>query len=138
MSPLKSSRGAVIIYALLAFSFIGGMAIGVIGDRMAYRVPRASTRITGDISSVLDDLALTNDQRTKADAILERSAPRTEEVMFDVAARLQAVSDSVDRELRLILTPTQRAKLDLLRHRPIYLLKRQRSNGTTSVDTIRP
>jgi hypothetical protein len=123
---------------LVAFAFIGGTSVGVIGDRLASRVDRSSTRITTDVSSVLDDLSLTKEQRTQATAILEKSAPLTEETMFEVAGRLRAISDSVDRELRLILTPAQRSRLDSLRGRPIFLLKRTRANGNTSVDTVYP
>jgi hypothetical protein len=114
------------------------VSVGVIGDRLARRVDQSSTRITTDISSVLDDLSLTKGQRARATAILERSAPLTEQTMFEVAGRLHAISDSVDRELRLILTPPQRSRLDSLRRRPIFLLKRTSANGNTSVDTVYP
>jgi hypothetical protein len=135
MSPRTSNRTVVVI-ALLVLTFVSGISIGIIGDRLISRRQRGVARITTDLNSVLDDLSLTRDQRLKADSILERSAPRTEEAMFEIAGRLRAISDSVDMELRSILTAPQRSKLDSLRRRPIFLLKRQQTNGTTSIDTI--
>jgi hypothetical protein len=138
MTTSISNRSRRILVILLVFAFVGGLSVGVIGDRLARRVGQPSTRVTTDISSVLDELSLTKEQRTQANAIMDGSAPRTEAVMFEVAGRLQGISDSVDRELRLILTPPQRSKLDSLRRRPIFLLKRERANGKTSVDTLYP
>ena len=135
MSPRTSNRTVVVI-ALLVLTFVSGISIGIIGDRLISRRQRGVARITTDLNSVLDDLSLTRDQRLKADSILERSAPRTEEAMFEIAGRLRAISDSVDMELRSILTAPQRSKLDSLRRRPIFLLKRPQTNGTTSVDTM--
>jgi Spy/CpxP family protein refolding chaperone len=135
MNQQISNRRRVTL-ALVALAVVGGISIGVIGDRLASRRIQNSARITTDLGSVLDDLSLTKEQRIKADSILEKSAPRTEEAMFEIAARLRAISDSVDIELRSILTPTQRSKLESLRRRPIFLLKRQQTNGTTSIDTV--
>jgi hypothetical protein len=138
MNASRWKASQTILVMLVTFAFVGGVSIGVIGDRLARRVDRSSTRITTDFSSVLDDLSLTREQRSRATAILERSAPLTEETMFEVAGRLQAISDSVDRELRAILTPSQRSRLDSLRRGPIFLLKRVKANGNTSVDTVYP
>lgn len=137
MSQQISNRRRVTL-ALLALAVVGGISLGVIGDRLASRRVQHVSRITTDLGSVLDDLSLTKEQRINADSILQKSAPRTEEAMFEIAARLRSISDSVDIELRSILTPTQRSKLDSLRRRPIFLLKRQQTNGTTSIDTIHP
>jgi uncharacterized membrane-anchored protein YhcB (DUF1043 family) len=138
MTTIVSQRGRWIVVALLGCAFVGGIATGVIIDRLSNRATDRSARITSDLSSVLDGLSLTKEQRAQADTILERSAPRTEEAMFDIAARLSAISDSVDRQLRAILTPSQRSKLDSLRRRPVFLLKRRTANGSTSVDTVYP
>jgi hypothetical protein len=56
-----------------------------------------------------------------------------------MADRLRAVADSVDAELRKILTPEQRTRLDSLRvHGPQFMLKRKRVTPTgTAVDTVR-
>jgi hypothetical protein len=59
--------------------------------------------------------------------------------MVDMADRLRAVADSVDAELRQILTPEQRTRLDSLRvNGPQFMLKRKRVTPTgTTVDTVR-
>jgi len=90
------------------------------------------------MSGVLDKLALTPQQRVQADAIIQRSAPRTEEAMLEIAERLRTVSDSIDEELRSILTADQRARLDSLKRQPMLMLKRKRSGGATTVDTVFP
>ncbi|HEY1953591.1 MAG TPA: hypothetical protein VGG76_12380 [Gemmatimonadaceae bacterium] len=133
-SPI-STRTRVTI-ALLGLAFAGGVSLGVIGDRLAGRRAQEGARITADLGSVLDELALTRDQRAKADSILEKSEPRSEEAMFEIARRLRAISDSVDMDLRSILTPSQRSRLDSLRRRPTFLLKRRQADGKTSIDTI--
>lgn len=69
--------------ALLAVAFVSGLSIGVIGDRVASRLTPVTSRPTDEISSVLDELSLTKDQRDKAETILERRAPRAEGVMVD-------------------------------------------------------
>jgi len=48
------------------------------------------------------------------------------------------VADSVDAELRAILTPTQRARLDSLRRQPVFMLKRKTRGTGTKIDTVFP
>jgi hypothetical protein len=59
-------------------------------------------------------------------------------MMLDVADRLRGLSDSVDAELRAILTPQQRARLDSLRGERKLMLKRKTigAGGATVVDTV--
>ena len=128
-------RGLVI--SLLLIAFIAGVSAGVAGDRLF--APRIMIRAKiGDMSGVFDRLELTPDQRRQAEAIVERSAPRSEAIMMDVAERLRAVADSVDDDLRAILTPVQRARLDSLRGDSRIMLKRKTvtPRGTTVVDTV--
>lgn len=73
-----------------------------------------------------------------AESILEASAPRSEEAMREAAGRLQDVADSVDAQLRVILTPEQRTRLDRLRRQPVFMLKRKAPGRETTVDTVRP
>jgi Spy/CpxP family protein refolding chaperone len=133
MTP-RSIRGLVISMLLLAF--VAGVSAGVTGDRLLTPHVLVRARV-GDMSSVLDRLRLTPAQRAQADAIVQRSTPRAEAIMIEVAERLRAVADSLDDELRAILTPDQRARLDSLRGDPRIMLKRRMvtPRGTT-VDTI--
>jgi hypothetical protein len=127
-------RGLVVTLLLLAF--IAGVSAGIAGDRLL--APRIMIRANiNDLSGVLDRLALTPDQRRQAEAIVQRSAPRSEAIMIDVAERLRAVADSVDNELRAILSPVQRARLDSLRSDSRIMLKRKMvTPGGTKVDTV--
>jgi Spy/CpxP family protein refolding chaperone len=132
------TRSRAIAGALLVLVFVTGAAAGVTADRLLTPKPILRARITRDMSGVLDKLGLTAQQRAQADAIIERSGPRTEEAMIEVAERLRIVSDSVDAELRAILTPEQRTLLDALRRQPMFMLKRKASGSGTKVDTIYP
>lgn len=58
--------------------------------------------------------------------------------MLEVAERLRAASDSVDAELRAILTTEQRARLDSLRRQPMFMIKRKTAGNVTTVDTVFP
>jgi hypothetical protein len=58
--------------------------------------------------------------------------------MREVAERLQIVSDSVDAELRAVLTPEQRARLDSQRRAPMFMIKRKMPGSATTVDTVFP
>lgn len=69
-------------------------------------------------------------------ASLHRETPRSERAMLELAARLHRISDSVDSELRVILTPAQRFKLDSLRHPLTFILKHEDSSGASTVDTV--
>jgi Spy/CpxP family protein refolding chaperone len=134
----KSSRSRAVAWALLAVAFVAGAAAGVAADRLLTPKTTVRARITRDMSGTLDKLGLSPEQRARAEAIIERSAPRSEQAMRDIAERLQSVSDSVDAELRAILTVEQRARLDSLRRQPVFMLKRKTSGSATTVDTLFP
>lgn len=128
--------------ALLSAVFVAGVAVGVIGDRLVARTgPQQGTRIkvtSGFLFTFLDRLELTPAQRVQAESILARRAPRSESLMRDMGERLRAVSDSVDADLRLILTPTQRARLDSMRASSQQLMLKRKvvTPGGTTVDTV--
>jgi hypothetical protein len=137
-APLSSRRPVVLVIVLVAV-FAAGIGAGVLADRLILDKPVIRARVVaGDMSRVLDGLDLTVEQRRKADSILSRRAPASESAMLQFAELLRAVSDSVDRELRQILTPLQQARLDSLRQAgPQMMLKRKRvTPGGTTVDTV--
>ena len=138
MMQEKTSRSRKIAWLLLAMAFVAGAAAAVTVDRVLTSQPVLSARITRDMSGPLDKLELTPQQRAQADSIMQRSAPRAERAMREVAERLQNVSDSLDAELRAILTPPQRARLDSLRRQPMFMLKRKTHGSGTTVDTVFP
>jgi hypothetical protein len=125
---------------LLLVVFCAGIALGVAADRLlrSERPPR--TMLGSSMAGVLDRLDLTPEQRSRAETILQRHTPRTEDLMAELATRLAAESDSLDAELRALLSTAQRELLDSLRTRqPIVLRRKQPGPGGTSVvDTIFP
>jgi hypothetical protein len=129
-------RYRVLLTSLIALAFIGGASAGITGDRLL--APRIRMRATiDDMSGVFDRLALSPEQRRRAEAIVARSAPRAEAIMLQVAEQLRNVADSVDAELRAILTPEQRLRLDSLRPDSRLMLKRKVVTPRgTRVDTL--
>ena len=129
-NPKKLS---VAVATLVVLAFVTGASAGVAGDRLV--APRLTIRTTlGDMSGTLDRLGLTTEQRRQADAIVARSEPRSREVLIELGERLRLVADSVDAELRSILTAEQRLRLDSLRTAPRLMLKRKLDGQ--KVDTI--
>ena len=124
------------VLTLVILAFVAGVSAGVVGDRVM--APRVRLRATlDDMSSVFDRLRLTPEQRRQAEAIASRRMPRSREVMIELGERLRQVADSVDAELRAVLTPEQRAVLDSLRSDSRLLLKRKTlTPGGVRVDTI--
>jgi hypothetical protein len=120
--------------------FVAGVVVGFSVDRMTQPKKILKTYIAGDIPGMLEKLDLTSAQRTRANEILERQSPAAEAVLRSTAERLRLIADSLDAELRAILTPAQRARMDSLRPaRPFVLRKKSPGpNGTIHVDTLLP
>ena len=59
-----------------------------------------------------EGLDLTDEQRDKAHAILERSRPKIEGLLGETYPKVKVITDQVDREIREILTPEQRVRFD--------------------------
>ena len=132
----RTSGVRAIVISLLVLAFVTGASAGVAGDRLLG--PQVRLRITTtDMSRVFDRLDLTANQRVQAESIAARSAPRSHTIMLEAAERLRAVADSVDAELRAILTPEQQRRLDSLRAGPRITLKRKVvTPGGTKIDTV--
>ena len=130
---IRQMRGLL----LLIIVFGAGLAAGVGLDRA--REPRAllKTRLTTQMPEILERLGLTPEQRRAADSILERGTPRAEAALRGLVPQLSAIADSLDAELREILTPPQRARLDSLGGKRLFLLKRK-LNGPAgqTIDTL--
>jgi Spy/CpxP family protein refolding chaperone len=126
----------VLVMSMLALAFVAGAFAGIAGDRLL--APRLRIRAAmQDMSDVFDRLALTPEQRVQAESIVADAAPRSRAVMLELADRLRIVADSVDAELRAILTPEQRLRLDSLRRESRLMLKRKMvTPAGTRVDTL--
>jgi hypothetical protein len=137
MNPSNDSRSRLAVL-IIALTFATGIAVGVAGERLLIDRVTSRTAIVRDMSEVLDKLRLDPIQRAQAEAILNRSAPHSRQAMLEVAARLRNISDSVDAELRAVLTPKQRSILDSLRRPLTFVLKQKQPSGVTTVDTVQP
>jgi hypothetical protein len=139
---MNGKRRLVPFVALLATIFVAGIAVGVIGDRLSTRepFPMSMSEVRVESHPIIDLLELSPEQRPRAEAILSRQTPRSEQLMLGLADSLRKLSDSVDAELRKILTPAQRARLDSLRLADTKLLLRRKvlTPGGTTVDTVYP
>lgn len=136
MTKDRSKRLSILVATLVLLAFIAGASAGVVGDRMF--APRVKVRATlDDMSGVLDRLDLTPEQRRQADSIVLRSEPRSREVLIELGERLRRVADSVDGELRAILTPSQQLRLDSMRTDSRLMLKRKSlTPAGMKVDTL--
>lgn len=108
-------------FALLALAFIVGFAAGGaymrVSDRMhGWRPPGRFVLMQpgarGGLPPFFDELDLTPDQRKQIAAILERRRPATDSILRASLPRLRAVTDSTRLEIRSVLTPAQREKMD--------------------------
>jgi Spy/CpxP family protein refolding chaperone len=136
MTQSSPTRTRTLILSLLLLAFIAGASSGVAGRRLL--APRMGVRTQiADMSTLLDQLDLSVEQRQRADSIVSRKAPRSTAIMLETIERLREVADSVDRELRDVLTDDQRRKLDAIR-RPSRLMLRRKmiTPRGTVVDTI--
>jgi hypothetical protein len=136
MMKHRASGVRAVVISLLLLAFVTGASAGVAGDRLL--TPQLRLRIVApDMSTVFDRLRLSPEQRRQAESIAARSAPRSHAIMLETAERLRAVADSVDTELRAILTPDQRRTLDSLRVGPRLMLRRKVVGaGGTTIDTL--
>jgi hypothetical protein len=129
----RRMRGLVLLLAV----FAAGVAAGIGLDRAVGSGSKLETRLSMDMPAALDRLGLTPEQRRAVDSLLERSAPRARAAMAEMVPRLGAIADSLDVELRRILTPAQRVRLDSLGGRGLLVLKRKSSGpGGAQVDTL--
>jgi Spy/CpxP family protein refolding chaperone len=139
ISSSSTSRTRVVGAAVLLVVFVAGAAVGIAVERLVRPGSGIQTVFKNDMSGVLDRLELSSAQRAQAAAIIERRTPATEAMMIELGNRLHETSDSLDAELRAILTPQQRLRLDSLRSQRQLMIKRKiMGPGGTKVDTVFP
>ncbi len=124
------------VVLLLLAVFTAGLASGLAIERWTQPRGVLETRLRTQMPEVLDRLGLTWAQRHAADSILSAGTPRAERAMRELAPRVKAIADSLDAELRAILTPAQRARLDSLGGRMLLLKRKTNGPGVVTVDTL--
>ena len=106
-------QGLALLAVVFAVGILGGMAIERV--RVArVRPPRPAefVRLRGGMPPGMDRLNLTAEQRARIAEIFRSSRPLTDSVLHASMPRLQAIHDSVRREIRAVLTPEQQKLFD--------------------------
>lgn len=104
--------------ALLAVAFVVGALCGAAAARMlSERQPGGFVTVPGPaevtgVPPVYNELGLSDAQRRRIEQILRSARPETDSLVQATLPRLRALADSIDREMRAVLTPEQRAELD--------------------------
>ncbi|MEJ7813458.1 MAG: hypothetical protein WKG32_23825, partial [Gemmatimonadaceae bacterium] len=137
----RPHRARLVALALLVVAFLTGALAGGAAERVRRGHVEVRLRLRAGVPPVFDKLGLTPAQRRRVEEILERGRPRTEAVMAELLPRVRAVTDSVDAEIRAVLTPEQRQALDERRQeQPTFILKRQRlgpgGTGAAKAETL--
>ncbi|HJW92306.1 MAG TPA: hypothetical protein VJ901_01685 [Thermoanaerobaculia bacterium] len=121
--PVTAPRGTktkVVAIVVVLIAFLGGIAIGAIGDRiwLLHRGPshRNAHAITERVLHKLDDeLELSPEQRQRVKQILEAHAARMQQIGDTVRPQIRQEIDQNNAEIERVLTPDQRAKFDKLK-----------------------
>jgi len=109
--------------ALLLITFVVGVLAGVALERVLAlrRPPELMPPMSmgqplgkGPLPPMFAELELTPEQQSQIRDIMERSRPRTEELLQQTIPHLRALTDSVRMEIRAVLTTEQAARLDSL------------------------
>ncbi len=141
MQQSKLLAGVVVLGA-----FIGGLAIGVAGDRAAHAATPGSRAM--DSRTYWDRIGaewkLTPPQRLVIDSLMDAQRRKISALytplrpaLDSVNARARAVSDSTQTQLRLVLNPEQRVKLDAMRAEMMRRREERRAHRDEDLAKIR-
>ena len=119
---------------LLLAMFGAGVAVGIGLERVRPADPARNISLITRVPSLLKSVGLSPAQQRAVDSLINGGAPRALAAMRETVPILRAVADSLDTELRQILTPAQRARFDSLGGFRL-LLKRKTRDGE-KVDTL--
>lgn len=112
MAPVRSPRQIRLLTALL---LLATFAVGVVtgaGILFLLGPPMPPPPPPPPFFAPLAGLDLTPTQQRQARAIQERHRPELDALVREAFPRVRAINDQMRQELRAILTPAQRAKLD--------------------------
>ncbi|MGH7567304.1 MAG: hypothetical protein ACREK2_10785 [Gemmatimonadota bacterium] len=98
----------------LAGVFLAGLFAGLAIARWRAPAPDPGPVAAG-LQGALAELDLMPEQRERIERILATSQARTDRVLEQVLPPIQAVVDSVDGEIRQVLTDEQRIRLEEIR-----------------------
>ncbi len=105
-------------FALLAVAFLAGGLTGGAIERVRSARPARPHRAAGPLQRPgglppwLGRLDLSETQEERVRAVLERRRVGTDSVFRNIRSRISIMADSVNQEIRNILTPEQRKRLE--------------------------
>ena len=103
-------QGAVLIVLIFAVGVLAGGAFERV--RARHGPPMRRMMQPGELPGPFGKLELTEDQRTRIVEIFDSARPRTDAILQEMMPRLQAIQDSIQADIREVLTPEQVALLD--------------------------
>jgi Spy/CpxP family protein refolding chaperone len=104
-------RTRLVGFALIAVTFLVGGLAGAAFERVlsAEAIRRDAPKAEERRGHVIDQVDMRPEQRAAIDAILERRSERMRAVGWEIAPRLEAITDSARMEIMSVLTAEQRA-----------------------------
>lgn len=118
---MSVSRTTVVAIVVLLLTFIAGFATGMLTDHLLilwHRGHHLPPFATSAMARRLDrHLDLTDEQREKIEAILDRRHKRINDLWAGMRPRVHAEIDQTNAEIEKILTPEQRAKFAKMKMR---------------------
>jgi Spy/CpxP family protein refolding chaperone len=114
MAVLGPGRPRLAGFAVVAAVFLVGGLAGAALDRVVATdtVKREAPESEGRRTHVIDQVEMTEDQRARIDAILDRRSERMKAAWAEISPRLEAITDSARHEIMQVLTPEQRAEYE--------------------------
>jgi Spy/CpxP family protein refolding chaperone len=103
-------QGAVLIVLIFVVGVLAGGAIERV--RTSREKPMRPFRQPGELPRPFARLGLTEEQRIEIFEIFESGRPRTDSVLQELMPHLQAINDSIQEQIREVLTPEQAEMLE--------------------------
>lgn len=103
-------QGAVLIVVIFVVGVLAGGAAERI--RASREKPMRPFRQPGELPRPFARLGLTDEQRTQMSEIFESFGPPADSVLQELMPQLHAINDSINAQIRTILTPEQLERLD--------------------------
>ncbi|HEX6748569.1 MAG TPA: hypothetical protein VF092_14825 [Longimicrobium sp.] len=128
--PLSARRVWLLATLALVLTFVAGALAGAAWERVRGDQPRRHRGPRAVAESMQRRYGLTDDQRRRIDAIMQRRRPRVDSLLASVRPQLRAAMDSTNGEIRVVLTPAQRKKFDANLERRRRGLDRMTGNGS--------
>lgn len=114
-TPVSPRRVWVLATVALLLTFVAGSLAGVAWERWNHGSERRHERGRGErhFGKMLQErYGLSDEQARRVEAIVARRRPRVDSLMATVQPRVRAMYDTTNAEIRVLLTPEQRAKFD--------------------------